>query len=155
MGIEPHVHPLGRLPELREDRVEINVGAHGNPVENVGVRQLPGEVQEEIGLARGVQEPPARHADRLRPGSRQQGPTVIEPEASHDLIAVAGGARLLGAIQLLDEVDVAAEPLEPEQILQYGPSRSSLPGGRRDRSADDHGGGGDHLRFRVWAMPRR
>ena len=144
VGVEAHVHAFRLVPELDERRVEIEVGAHRDRFEYVGVGEHPRDAQQEVGVAGGGAQPAARHANRLAVG-RDQRPASLEAQPRHH-VADVGERRAsgLGVSDRLDEADVAAEPAKPEEVLQHGPRRPTLPWRRCDHAADDDAGSAHH-----------
>jgi hypothetical protein len=53
MGVEAHVDALGRMPELGEDGIEVEVDPHRDLVDHVRVREHSGHIQQHVRLTGG------------------------------------------------------------------------------------------------------
>jgi hypothetical protein len=141
---EAHVDPL-LLPELVEGRVQVEVRAHGNLLEEARVAQDPGHVQQQVGRRRPLGQVVVRGAVNLsRVGHQQRG------AADAGLLGrLREIGRVLGALQgragrleragghLLDEQDVMAEAPQAHHVLEHRPRRATLVRVRRDHARDD------------------
>jgi hypothetical protein len=118
MAVEPHVHPL-QVPELVEDRVEVEVDPDRRSVEDALVAEHPGDVQEQVG-----------HRPGVRPEER------LWPEIELGKVRTCIAARL-GRI---DDPDFVSELLEPPDVLEHRPGGAALTwvGGDHARDQDPH-----------------
>ena len=97
----------------------------------------------EMFSSRSARRASARSSARDRPiGSAPAGgqrPAPVEAEALHGRAHVADrlGVQRVAARDRLEEVHVAAQPAQPEQVLQHGPGCATLPRRRCDHACDD------------------
>ena len=135
VAVETHVDSFGNRPQLREGRIEVEIDADRDGIDEVALAEKPRRVDQHVGAlassanhvsAERVRRPGAAHDERSASGQLEGGGRCLE--------GFDHGARQ--PVDRLDEQHVMPESPEPEDVLENRPGRPTLVGIAGDHPAD-------------------